>query len=195
MQFLGWEKKSTKNLFAIEVSKNKQLSNFLEDHQISIQFLDELIQAEVDLFSSSQALVSDLSGTVITLGTGWLLFGDKSLGLFGISDRIARKFARSKASSNFFLGEHIGSAFYQVFSPQPTAWQIFVATAFVGCLLTVFSFLSCLLIDPLRKQFGLQQVKLHSLLDHLEQRIFFELKKEIKNAHSTAIKKKQSRLS
>ena len=189
VDLLGWEKKSTKNLLFVEIFKNTQLVNFLEIHQISIHCLDAIIEDEVDLFSSSQALVSELSGTVITIFTGWLAFGDKSLGLLGIGDRIARKFARSKASSNFFLGEHVGSVFYHIFPPQPTAWQILGATFLVGCFLTMSSFLTCLLMDPLRKQFGLQQLKLNSLLDGLEKRLFFELKKEIKSAYSNEFKK------
>ena len=176
-ELLGW---SDENLFLKEVSKNKELSAYLKNSPGCADRLTEVIKVEVEQFSSGQALIADLSGSVITLVTGWLAFGDKSLGVLGLGERIAGKLARSKASSHFFLGEKAGAAFYAAFPPRPSGWQILGATLLVGFFLTLFSFVSGLLWDPFRKKLGLYELKLNLLMDRLEDRLFLELKKEIK---------------
>ncbi|MGE9745604.1 DUF6635 family protein [Bdellovibrio bacteriovorus] len=136
---------------------------------------------EIEKYTSSQAMISDVCSSLLTLAAGWIYFGDKSLGVMGLGSRFARKMAREKASSNFFLGEKVGSVFYGVFPPAPTNTQIVMATLAVGALLTVCSLFVSVMIDPARKRFGMHDKKLHALVDNLEERLFIALKKDLKS--------------
>ncbi|WP_409479235.1 DUF6635 family protein [Pseudobdellovibrio sp. HCB154] len=140
------------------------------------------INKEVDKYSSSQAMITDLSGTVMTLLMGWYFFGDKTLGVFGMGNRIARKIAHDKAASGFVFGEKLGSAFYNVFPPMPTQTQVYMATLGVGILLTAFSVLAAIMSDPLRKRFGLHKKNFNNLIENLEEKLFLQLKKEVKTS-------------
>ena len=131
-------------------------------------------------YSSSRASVADLAGSLLTLAAGWLYFGDKSLGILGIGDRLARRMAKDKAASQFFLGKGIGSSFYTMFPPQPTSSQIFLSTLTVGALLTVVSLIASALSDPLRKKMGLHERKLNALLDDLETNLLVHFKRRLK---------------
>lgn len=135
---------------------------------------------EIEKYTSSQAMISDICSSLLTLAAGWIYFGDKSLGVLGLGSRFARKIARENASSNFFLGEKVGSVFYGVFPPAPTNTQIVLATFAVGALLTVCSLFVSVMIDPARKRFGMHDKKLHALVDNLEERLFISLKKDLK---------------
>nr|BFD67636.1 hypothetical protein HAGR004_26580 [Bdellovibrio sp. HAGR004] len=136
---------------------------------------------EVEKYTSSQAMISDICSSLLTVAVGWIYFGDKSLGIMGLGSRFARKMAREQASSNFFLGEKVGSVFYGVFPPAPTNTQIVLATFSVGALLTVCSLFVSVMIDPARKRFGLHEKKLHTLVDNLEEKLFISLKKDLKS--------------
>ncbi len=132
--------------------------------------------------SSSRALVCDMAATVLTLVMGWILFGDHSLGIAGIGDHLARKAARDRAASHFVLGASLGSAFYSVFPPKPSFWQVMWATMSVGFFVTCMSLLAGMLSDPSLKRAGLQQVQLHRLIDAVEDQLHLHLRKRIKPA-------------
>lgn len=132
--------------------------------------------------SSSRGLVCDMAATVLTLVMGWLLFGDHSLGIAGIGDQIARKAARDRAVSHFVLGAGLGSAFYSVFPPKPSVWQVVWATLCVGLFVTCMSLVAAMFSDPWLKRTGLQQAQLHRLIDAMEDRLHLHVRKRIKPA-------------
>jgi len=136
----------------------------------------------VTAHSSSRALVCDVAATVVTLGLGWLLFGDHSLSLAAIGDHMASKAARDGAASQFFLGSRLGSAFYSFFPPKPTWSQVAWATTKVGLFVTMVSVLVGTLSDPLFKRAGLQQAQLHALIDEVDDKLHRHLRKQIKPA-------------
>lgn len=140
------------------------------------------IRKEVEKYSSSQTMITDLSGSVMTLLIGWYFFGDKTLGVFGIGDRIARKMAHDKAASGFVFGEQLGSVFYNTFPPEPTKTQVYLITIGVGVLLTAFSLLAAVMSDPLRKHLELHKRNLNNLIESLEEKLFLQIKKEIKRS-------------
>jgi hypothetical protein len=132
--------------------------------------------------SSSRGLVCDMAATVLTLVMGWMLFGDHSLGIAGIGDQIARKAAHDRAASHFVLGASFGSAFYSVFPPKPSVWQVVWATLCVGLFVTCMSLLAGMFSDPWLKRTGLQQAQLHRLIDAMEDRLHLHVRKRIKPA-------------
>lgn len=149
---------------------NKEVGPLLASGVLSAEALKDLsdIPRLVGEHSSSRALVLDTAATVLTLTAGWLFFGDHSLGISGIGDQIARQRAKDRAASTFLLGSGLGSAFYSVFPPKPSFWQVVLATCTVGLLVTGMSLLVGLLSDPCLKRAGFQQARLHLLIDAVE---------------------------
>jgi hypothetical protein len=119
---------------------------------------------------------------VLTLVTGWLFFGDHSLGISGIGDQIARNRAKDKAASTFMFGASLGSTFYSVFPPKPSFWEVVGATLIVGLFITAMSLLVGLLSDPCLKRVGFQHTQLNSLIDAVEDSLHRQLRKRLKPA-------------
>lgn len=166
----------------LELRKHPTINKLITTNELTLnEFkIKAEINKEIDKYSSSQAMITDLSGSVMTLLMGWYFFGDKTLGIFGIGDRLARRMAHDKAASGFVFGEKLGSAFYHAFPPAPTNTQVYMATLGVGVLLTAFSVFVAVMSDPLRKRLGLHKKKLNDLIESLEEKLFLQLKKEIK---------------
>jgi hypothetical protein len=127
-------------------------------------------------------VILDAIATVATLGTGWLVFGDHSLSISGIGEKIARDRAHDKAASKFILGSSLGSVFYSVFPPNPSFWEIASATLLVGLCITAISLLVGLLSDPCLKRIGFQHSQLNLLIDAVEDCLHRQTRKRIKPA-------------
>lgn len=170
------------NVLILEIRKNPMMNKMISTGELTLNEtrIKSTITKEIDKYSSNQSVITDLSGSVMTLLMGWYFFGDKTLGVFGIGDRIARKMAHDKAASGFVFGEKLGHAFYNAFPPMPTKTQVYLATLGVGVLLTALSVLAAVMSDPLRKYLGLHKKNLNELIDNLEEKLFLQLKKEIK---------------
>lgn len=170
------------NALVLELRKHPNINKLIMTNQLNLnesQIKSEF-DKEIDKYSSSQAVITDLSGSVMTLIIGWYYFGDTTLGVLGIGNRFAKKMAHDKAASGFVFGKKLGSAFYNVFPPEPTKAQVYMATLGVGVLLTVISVLAAVMSDPLRKHLGLHKKNLNNLIENLEEKLFFQIKKEIK---------------
>lgn len=126
----------------------------------------------IESYGSSRALVSDTAGSLLSIGLGWWMFGDHSLGVGGMGERIAQKRAHDKAASSFILGSSLGSAFYSFFPPKPTLWEVMLATVAVGLMLTLSGLVIGVLNDPLLKRLGLHHRQLHGLIDAIEDRLY-----------------------
>jgi hypothetical protein len=147
------------------------------ERQFDMTFTD--ISRLIESYGSSRALVADTAGSLVSIGLAWWVFGDHSLGANGMGERIAQKRAHDKAASSFILGSGLGSAFYSVFPPKPTLWEVMMATAAVGLVLTLSGLLIGVLNDPLLKRLGLHHRQLHALLDAIEDRLYL-LRKRLK---------------
>lgn len=147
------------------------------EQQITAEFTKE-----INKYTSSQILISDLASSVASIFVGRFFFGDGNLDIFSLGNRIARKMAKDRAVDNFFLGKNLGSVFYKVVPVEPSKTQVFLTTLGVGLLLTGFSLLAAVLSDPLRKKLGLHNKKLNALLLSLEERLFLLIKNELKQS-------------
>lgn len=165
-------------------TRDKQVGPLLASGALSAEALRDLsdIPRLVGEHSSSRALVLDTAATVLTLTAGWLFFGDHSLGISGIGDHLARQRAKDRAASTFLLGSGLGSAFYSVFPPKPSFWQVVVATCTVGLFVTGMSLLVGLLSDPCLKRAGFQHARLHLLIDAVEDCLYRQLRTRLKPA-------------
>jgi hypothetical protein len=131
-------------------------------------------------FSSGRAIVSDLSGTVLTLATSWAILGSTSLSLTSIAHGFARKSAHDRAASRFFLGKKVGSAFYNVFPPAVHESSVWTTLVLLGVGLTVGAMACTILSDPIRKSLGFHRHRLEVLLDEMERELIVLSHKRIR---------------
>lgn len=152
------------------MKRHKQVGPLLTSVALSDEALRKLsdIPRLVAEHSSSRIVVLDTAATMLTLAAGWLFFGDHSLGISGIGGLIARNRAKEEAASTFMFGSSLGSAFYSVFPPDPSFWQVTGATLMVGLSVTAMSLLVGLLSDPCLKRVGFQHTRLDVLIDAVE---------------------------
>lgn len=174
---------STNGLFE-RIKQHQQVGPLLAADALPDKALKDLsdIPHLIAEHSASRALVFDTTATVLTLMTGWLLFGDHSLGISGIGDQIARNRAKDRAASTFMFGSSLGSAFYSVFPPKPSFWQVVGATLTVGLFVTGMSLLVGMLSDPWLKRMGFQHTQLHLLIDAVEDHLHRQLRTRLKPA-------------
>jgi len=164
------------------MKRHKQVGSLLASGALSDGDLRELadIPRLVAEHSASRIVVLDTAATVLTLATGWLFFGDHSLGISGIGGLIARNRAKEEAASTFFLGSSLGSSFYSIFPPNPSYWQVTGATLIVGLAVTVMSLLVGLVSDPCLKRVGFQHTRLDMLIDAVEDCLHQQIRKRLK---------------
>jgi hypothetical protein len=136
----------------------------------------------VETFSAGRTLVSSLAGTALTLALGWLTLGNTSLTLEGIANGIARRNARNRAVSRFFLGRGAGSVFYRVFPPAPNKTEMTIMLLVLGFAVTVGAIACTVVSDPLRKATGLHRRRLTTLVDAIERELALIARKHVKHA-------------
>jgi hypothetical protein len=164
------------------VKRHKQVGPLLAAGAISDEVLRELsdVPRLIAEHSAGRIVVLDTAATVLTLAAGWLFFGDHSLGISGIGSLIARNRAKEEAASTFMFGSSLGSAFYSVFPPNPSFWQVTGATIIVGLSVTAMSLLVGLLSDPCLKRVGFQHTRLDVLIDAVEDCLHRQVRKRLK---------------
>jgi len=131
-------------------------------------------------FSSGRAIVSDLSGALLTLVMSWSTFGSMSVSLRGIAYGVAKKNAHDRAASRFFLGKKVGSAFYKVFPPAVQEDKVLTILFLLGAGLTVGAMVCTILSDPIRKMLGFHRNRLEALVDEVEKELIVLSHKRIK---------------
>lgn len=181
-EFLDWNpgSKESKNGLLEMMTEHPDLAKIIATSESSAFSMTAEFRAALDRYCTSRALVSDLSGSLLAFFVGWSYFGDKSLGILGMGDRVARRMAKDKAAENFFLGKSFGTSYYNAFPPNPTQNQVLIATLVLGALLTIFTLIATAMSDPCLKKLGLQERKLNALLDDLESTLLIQYKRKIK---------------
>lgn len=189
MELLEWpgstdNRQASPNGLLNRITQHQQIAPLLASGALPADTLQNLfgITHLVAEHAASRALVFDATATLLTLLTGWLLFGDHSLGISGIGDQIARNRAKDRAVSTFMFGSSLGSAFYSVFPPKPSFWQVVSATLTVGLFVTTMSLLVGMLSDPWLKRMGFQHTQLNMLIDAVEDHLHRQLRKRLKPA-------------
>ena len=146
------------------------------DHRVPARTLTDLLNR----FSSGRAIVSDLSGTLLTLAMSWLILGSASLSLNNIAHGFATKSAHDRAASRFFLGKKAGSAFYNIFPPAASDSAIWTTFIVLGACLAVGAMACTILSDPIQKAFGFHHRRLEALLDDMERELIVLSHKRIR---------------
>lgn len=169
-----------------KMQNNSVLGPLLERNEITLsnRHINLALNKEVEKYCANQATISDLLGTFITIGAGWYFFGKQNLSVSAMGDQMARKWAHDDASSKFIFGKKAGSAFYNLFPPQPTSKDIFIATVIIGALLMIVTTAVTVASDPVRLKLGLHRKRISILLDRIEESLFTQLKKQIKRSYT-----------
>ena len=131
-------------------------------------------------FSSGRAVVSDLAGTLLTLGLHWWFIGGASLSLTNVAQGIAQQSAHDRKASRFFLGKKAGSAFYNMFPPKVDETTIWTILAVLVAGLTVGAMACTILSDPLRRVLGFHRNRLEALVNQVEKELIVFSHKRLK---------------
>lgn len=186
--------KATEQMILDDFLKPKSLKASLDEESLSKleMQIDSIIKSELRAYSSSQAMISDLIGSGLTLLAGRYFFHNGSLNILDLGNRVARKMAHDKAVSHFFLGKKLGSTFYHIFPAAPTRTEIYLATLAIGFLLMFFSILANTMSDPIKKKLNLHQNKLYQMIDHIEEKMYLAVRKELKKSTQESQSKKMA---
>jgi hypothetical protein len=186
-ELLDWpctmgDQRASLNGLLERMKRHKQVGPLLASGALSGEALRELsdIPSLVAEHSAGRIVMLDTAATVLTLAAGWLFFGDHSLGISGIGGLIARNRAKDQAASTFIFGSSLGSAFYSVFPPNPSFWQVMGATLIVGLSVTAMSLLVGMLSDPCLKRVGFQHTRMNVLIDAVEDCLHRQVRKRLK---------------
>ncbi len=186
-ELLDWpctmgDRQASSNGLLERIKQHKHVGPLLASGALSDEALRELsdIPRLIAEHSVGRIVVLDTAATVLTLATGWFFFGDHSLGISGIGDQIAGNRAKDKAASTFVFGTSLGSAFYSVFPPKPSFWEVVGATLMVGLFITAMSLLVVMLSDPCLKRAGFQHTRLNMLIDAVEDCLHRQIRKRLK---------------
>ncbi len=139
------------------------------------QKLAPLIEAELEEFFSKRAYVADLISAGVTCLSAWYLFHDSSLGIWDLGRKIANRYARKKATSNFFLGESLGRTYYSFAAVRTTREEIFWASCLILISLTAIAVLASYLSEPIQLALGIQKRQLEKLVDSLEDKVLLAI--------------------
>ena len=136
-----------------------------------------LLHDPFKVFRGSRLAILDAASSGITLLAALVAFGDSGLSPYAMGDKLARAQAKRDAASGFILGSGIGSAFYSVFPPHPTTFQVVAATAMVVLALGVLGTLTHLFSDPLQQKVGVHRRQLTKLINGFEDKMVLQARK------------------
>ena len=125
-------------------------------------------------FMAARSALLELASGAVTIAVAYALFGTVALSPYEMGQRLAATAAQERASSRFFLGRGVGSAFYHFFPPHPTWGQIATSSALVIVLLGALTALLNLVSDPLQQAFGVHRRQLSRLLDSFEENLLIQ---------------------
>jgi hypothetical protein len=148
------------------------------DENMQAQLVREA-QSEITSYSLRQSAITDLTSSALTYLFATWVFKDGSLNAFGLGRKIASLWAKDDAASHFFLGKSLGNAFYSIAPPEPTTWQVVLATALTLVGIGVVSTAVAVVSIPLRRKLGLQKRSLNRLLDSIHDRWVLKIAKDI----------------
>jgi hypothetical protein len=157
----------------VGISKISGRSN----QELNAQLVREA-QSEIKAYSLRQSAITDLTSSGLTYLFATWLFHDGSLNAFGLGRKLASIWAKDNAASNFFLGKSLGNAFYSIAPPEPTTWQVILATSLTLIGIGVVSTAVAVISIPLRRKLGLQKRSLSRLLDSIHDKWVLKIAKE-----------------
>jgi hypothetical protein len=136
--------------------------------------LRDVLATQINAFMATRAAILDLASGGLTIAVAYSFFGSATLSPYEMAQQLATSSAREEAASNFALGRGIGSAFYHLFPPQPTVFQILTSSGLMFLLLGALTALLNVFSDPVQKSLGILRRQLNRLLDGCEESLFLD---------------------
>ena len=156
----------------------------LDDHAAAldvqdwVQELRHALAAPINAFLATRAAILDLASGGLTIAVAYSVFGSLTLTPYEMGERLASSSAREEVASRFVLGQGLGSVFYRLFPPHPTALQVVTSSVLVFLLLGLLTALLNVFSDPVQKLLGIHRRQLNRLLDGCEESLLLsELKR------------------
>ncbi|HEX4803470.1 MAG TPA: DUF6635 family protein [Myxococcaceae bacterium] len=147
------------------------------------------LEGPLSHFMAARSALLELASGAVTIAVAYAFFGTAALSPYEMGQRLAATAARERASSRFFLGRGVGSAFYHFFPPHPTWGQIATSSALVIVLFGALTALLNLISDPLQQAFGVHRRQLSRLLDSFEANLLVQAARrprELKSGYQRA---------
>lgn len=125
----------------------------------------------LDDYTGARAAAGDLLTNALLAGAGAAAFKQFTPGAVSLAPLIAATLAQQTAIAAFPLGAWLGSTWYAVFPPAPSA--LLVAGSIAGLLLlgSVTAAFAGVIVDPLLRIAGVHHRRLHRLIDALAARL------------------------
>src|SRR5712664_1197560 len=152
-----------------ENAREQQVAVGLLGLSDELQEFRHALATPINAFMATRAAILDLASGGLTIAVAYAFFGSATLSPYEMAEKLATSSAREEAASHFVLGRGIGSAFYHLFPPQPTALQILTSSALMFLLLGALTALLNVFSDPVQKSLGILRRQLHRLLDGCEE--------------------------
>ena len=111
--------------------------------------------------------VTDLAGTLISLGVGYAAFQHATPGALSAGGSAAAVIAQQLAIANFALGPTLGSIYYGLFPASASAPLLVAATAAWMASVGVLAALAWVVIDPVLARSGVHERRLARFVDAL----------------------------
>jgi len=111
--------------------------------------------------------VTDLAGTLISLGLGYAAFQHATPGALSAGGSAAAAIAQQLAIANFTLGPTLGSIYYGIFPASASAPLLVAATGAWMASVGVLAALAWVVVDPVLARTGVHERRLARFVDAL----------------------------
>ena len=136
-------------------------------HQADPKFRDRL-EATLSEYAGTRAAASDIATALMVLGAGAVGFQKATPGAIALGPLVAAGLAQRMAIASFPLGATAGGVSYGLFPAQASPLLVAGSTASLMGLAAVLAAFAGVITDPVLRQLGLHERRLHALIDGLE---------------------------
>lgn len=119
-------------------------------------------------YAGTRSAVAEMTTVLVTLAVGVALFQALTPGMISMAPGVAEVLARTKAVSDFPLGETIGGMWYGMFPTGASPWLVAGTTATLVMIGSTIAAFAGVLADPVQRRLGIHRRRLMRLIDTLE---------------------------
>lgn len=124
-------------------------------------------RAVADLADTRNA-VSEITTSLLVLGSGILLFHRPTPGIISMAAPVAGRRAQAQAIEDFALGNHLGRLWYDIFPAQLSPVEIVITGVALALIASVVTTFAGILADPIQLWTGIHRRRLVRLLARLD---------------------------
>jgi hypothetical protein len=129
------------------------------------------LEAALLRYTGSRAAAAEIATALLNLGTGAALVHQMTPGALTLGPALAASLAQHAAVSSFSLGTGLGSIWFSMFPVAPSAALVAGLTGGLLAGASVAAAFAGVVTDPVQRQLGLHQRRLHRMLTALERQM------------------------